>query len=303
MTWDTVVVGGGIAGLGAAAVLARGGRKTLVLEKAAETGGRAATTLKDGFALNIGPHALYRRGALQRLLTDLGVTVAGTAPASRGLGLLGEEQHALPGTADALVSTALLSPTDKLRLVRLMARVYTCDPHTFDRVSVTAWLDELRLRGRLRAMVLALVRVSTYANDPDEMSAGAAVAQLQLSRGGVRYLDGGWTTIVSGLRAAAEAAGAIVRTHAAVVAIDGAAPELRLTLADGSQVTAASAVLTGGLGEIAALVGAAGPWRRILPRSGAVPSRCRPSTGSSGPRASRRPRTSCGPAPVPPHRG
>ena len=51
-----VVVGGGLAGLAAATFAARAGRKTLLLERAAQPGGRAQTTRTDeGFLLNQGP--------------------------------------------------------------------------------------------------------------------------------------------------------------------------------------------------------------------------------------------------------
>ena len=55
---DVAVIGGGIAGLTAAAYLARGGRKVTLFEKAKAIGGRARSTAYEGFWLNQGPHAL-----------------------------------------------------------------------------------------------------------------------------------------------------------------------------------------------------------------------------------------------------
>ena len=52
----TAIIGGGIAGLTAAAYLARAGRRVTVFEKAQAIGGRARTEIKNGFAFNIGPH-------------------------------------------------------------------------------------------------------------------------------------------------------------------------------------------------------------------------------------------------------
>jgi len=79
---DLVVIGGGLAGLAAAALAARQGRRVRLFEKAGELGGRASTQLKEGFAFNVGPHALYRGGAAMRVLAQLGVTPQG-APGSR----------------------------------------------------------------------------------------------------------------------------------------------------------------------------------------------------------------------------
>lgn len=47
-----------------------------------------------------------------------------------------------------------------------------------------------------------LVRTTTYANRPDELSADAAIAMLQVGLGpGVRYLEGGWDRLVDALAA------------------------------------------------------------------------------------------------------
>src|SRR3954454_611595 len=71
--FDIGVVGGGLAGLAAAATAARAGRSVVLFEQASVAGGRARTRTEDGFAFNIGPHALYRGGLSLRVLRDLGV--------------------------------------------------------------------------------------------------------------------------------------------------------------------------------------------------------------------------------------
>ena len=50
-----VVVGGGIAGLATAALLARGGARVTLLERHDEVGGRAGTLEVDGFRFDTGP--------------------------------------------------------------------------------------------------------------------------------------------------------------------------------------------------------------------------------------------------------
>jgi len=86
-TLPTIVVGGGLAGLTAAATLARDGRRVVVIEGASQLGGRARTRHHDGFDLNLGPHALYIGGGASAVLRDLGVgapagVLASIVPAS-----------------------------------------------------------------------------------------------------------------------------------------------------------------------------------------------------------------------------
>ena len=50
---DAVIVGGGLAGLTVAALLARAGRSVTLFEKASHLGGRAITTDQYGFLFNL----------------------------------------------------------------------------------------------------------------------------------------------------------------------------------------------------------------------------------------------------------
>ncbi|MFI5317425.1 MAG: FAD-dependent oxidoreductase, partial [Myxococcota bacterium] len=92
-----VVVGAGIAGLAAAAFAARAGATVTLCERLSEPGGRARTRLDQGFAFNMGPHALYLSGAAMRALRELGIDLPGKSPAtSGGLAYCAGKLHALP---------------------------------------------------------------------------------------------------------------------------------------------------------------------------------------------------------------
>ena len=64
-TSDVHIVGGGLGGLAAAALVARAGRTVTVHEGRGRLGGRGTTDWKRGFGFNQGPHALYLAGEAQ----------------------------------------------------------------------------------------------------------------------------------------------------------------------------------------------------------------------------------------------
>ena len=70
---DVAVIGGGLSGLTAAALLARQGRQVTVFEGSAHLGGRAQSPTMQGTPVNLGPHALYLGGAAFEVLTSLGI--------------------------------------------------------------------------------------------------------------------------------------------------------------------------------------------------------------------------------------
>ena len=74
MKYDAVVIGAGITGLATGALLAKQGKRVIVLEKGNQPGGRAYTYEDKGFTLNYGPHAVYRpaSGLLADVMRRLG---------------------------------------------------------------------------------------------------------------------------------------------------------------------------------------------------------------------------------------
>ena len=60
---DVVVIGAGAAGLTAGALLAKSGKKVLVLDKSEHLGGRGMAVPDEGFKLNVGGHLLEDSGS------------------------------------------------------------------------------------------------------------------------------------------------------------------------------------------------------------------------------------------------
>jgi phytoene dehydrogenase-like protein len=71
--YNTIIVGGGIAGLTSAAYLARAGQKVLLIEKNRECGGLVNSFTRDGFHFDAGVRALEDAGIIFPMLKDLGI--------------------------------------------------------------------------------------------------------------------------------------------------------------------------------------------------------------------------------------
>lgn len=74
-SYDTVVVGGGIAGLTSTAYLARTGQKVVLIEKNRECGGLVSTFSHNGFHFDAGVRALLDAGIIFSMLKDLDISL------------------------------------------------------------------------------------------------------------------------------------------------------------------------------------------------------------------------------------
>lgn len=192
---SALVVGGGPAGLVAANHLLDAGLAVTLLEARGELGGRAASEVVDGFRLNQGPHAFYLGGAARTELAALGIDPPGRVPMPTDPRLVradGSSRSMMAGAAARVVARALRARPDRLT-----------------RTSAADWVGD-------DAVARALAHVATYTGPLERLSADALVAQLRSVLRGVRYLHGGWQSLVDALTVRAWDRGAELRTGAAV---------------------------------------------------------------------------------------
>ncbi|PWW53031.1 FAD-dependent oxidoreductase [Actinokineospora spheciospongiae] len=234
-TTDVVVVGGGLAGLTAAAVLSRRGHRVVLVEAGGELGGRARTTSVAGFSLNLGPRALYK-GYTYRMLRSLGIRLrAGTPAVGDGRALRAGELT--PGYASAfgLLRSPLFSLRERAALGAFLGLTRTAPAG----LTAEEWLADALPTERTREAAFGLLRVSCYTGSPAMIDARSVAAQLALVRKGVLYVDGGWSSIVDALRRAAPTA--TLRTGTAAREVEPG----RVTLADGTTLDAPAVLLAG----------------------------------------------------------
>ncbi|HEY6915654.1 MAG TPA: oleate hydratase, partial [Paludibacter sp.] len=75
MKYDAIVVGGGIAGLTAAAYLARAGQSVVLFEKQSKVGGLVQTFQREGIYFDGGLRSIENSGIVFPMLKQLGIDI------------------------------------------------------------------------------------------------------------------------------------------------------------------------------------------------------------------------------------
>lgn len=240
--WDVIVVGGGLAGLAAGATAARVGAKALVLE-AHQPGGRARTVDKDGFVFNMGGHALYAGCPGMAVLRELGVQLAGARPPLKEYRMLIDgELHLMPSGPSTMLKTTAMGARGKASFAKLLGLLPRMKPEQHAGMTVDEWLAAQDVRPDAERVIRALIRTSTYTDDFANLSAEAAISQVQAAASdGVLYLDGGWGPLLDGLRSKVE-----VREGAAVRAVEPDETGVVVETADGDRLIARTAIVAPG---------------------------------------------------------
>lgn len=253
---DVVVIGGGIAGLTAAIYLAHAGRSVTVLEQSSEVGGRARTSIIDGYYFNQGPHALYLSGAGAKILEEIGIKYSGNAPPTPAYAVKQGTKYPLPSSLPSFITTKLLKGlSSRIEAIRSFASLKKINFAEIQDITLQEWLNKEIHHADVSDLLKMLCRLATYTNDSEIQSAGAALSQLQLAiSGGVIYLDGGWQTLVNGLAAVAQRANVRIVKGKRGVDVEeqgdsnnstSLASSWRIHLSDGKRILASVLIIAG----------------------------------------------------------
>lgn len=224
----TVVVGGGMLGLGAARRLAVADEQVTVLEAAPYLGGLAAAWELDGFRWDRFYHVILGSDlAVRDLLRGLDLETSLTwRDAGSGFYARGRF-HPMNGLADFL-RFPLIGLVDKLRLgLTILHASRIRDPAPLDDVPLERWLRAWsgdRAFARVWQPLLRAKLGERYV-DASATFIWATIARLYaarragLGRERFGYVAGGYGAIVARLAAQLRAAGVELRTDAAVVSV------------------------------------------------------------------------------------
>lgn len=250
------VIGGGLAGLTAAIFAAKAGARVTLYEGGKQLGGRAQTSVDQGFHFNMGAHAFYRDGEAAKTFKALGLKPSGGVPELIGQSLTSFKGfHELPFSLGAIWRTSYLSLMDRMALTRLMMRLSKLDPAPYDHTNAEDMVAELAPRPRVAAYLMSMVRLATYANAPKLISGGAVLRQLQMGNGGVLYLDGGWSQLVESLTEIAVVAGVDIKEGVKIKGLRRESPVYILEAQKGDEIQVEAVVLAVSPKQAAALAG------------------------------------------------
>src|SRR5579863_7401557 len=144
------VVGGGVAGLTAAITCAEAGSAVRLLEAHERLGGRARTA-EGPYKANLGPHAIYRGGALWEWLTSRGLMPPLTRPVLTGV------RFHYEGAIHRTPPLSLIPPG-----LRLRGRMAPVDE------SFRSWVTD-HSDARTADLLSSLAGVYTFHHDPGEL--------------------------------------------------------------------------------------------------------------------------------------
>lgn len=165
--FDAVVLGSGVGGSCAAALLAHEGYRVLLAEKRGYLGGRFSTSDHDGYLCATGGLAVQVGGPIEKVCQEIGIE-SGVRPAGRSAWWIGGEFHEISASGGSLRATIrkVAESAEESRRVgnALNDAINWLEPG--DTLSFRDWLDQYttnpRIHGLFQSTIASLLTVNSW---------------------------------------------------------------------------------------------------------------------------------------------
>ncbi|WP_307555029.1 MULTISPECIES: FAD-dependent oxidoreductase [unclassified Paenibacillus] len=203
------IIGGGLAGLTAAAYLSENPHvEGILFERSPQLGGRAFTYEKAGFTLNYGAHAIYGidRHTLTNMERELGLSFSSKQVDKRKV-FYAKHNQLTPAPLDAinLLKTDLLSTMQKVRFVGEITAIIANIHNLKNYATLADYLAESNADEDVKELWEHLVCSNFFITPEDARNVSGAVISeyyhnLFLSSKPVNYVLGSWAVITNQLK-------------------------------------------------------------------------------------------------------
>jgi phytoene dehydrogenase-like protein len=219
-----IVVGGGLAGLSAAARLAHNGYEVILLEKAPKLGGRAISIPMKGFNFNFGAHAIYARdkSVLRKFESEIGLKVdwKDFSP-SKAFYDMGSYTTLMPATLEGLYRTKILDSQNKWRFAYEVFKTMASLERGEEGVLIGEYLE--KEPPQVRDLLLTIASSNFFTNEPEKIPSPLFFQyykRLFATQRAVSYIGGGWQAIVDAFAKIIEKNGGKIITKEKVTRVE-----------------------------------------------------------------------------------
>jgi len=179
--WDVIIVGAGFGGLCTGALLAKAGKKVLILERDNMIGGRAKTVLNAGHVLDDGAHIPSRAGHLEAIFSDLGLEYPE---------LIRVENSEIYHEGKWVSPKALFSEGQFKKVFSEMMRIPKEALHQLDDLPLSEWVSRISDDPGIKEVMFYLACSTSVGNRLETYSAGDMIHIVrEIFESGLRMSD------------------------------------------------------------------------------------------------------------------